>query len=480
MKIVSEYLDKWSIVIGLEVHVQLNSRTKMFTPTNWSYGESPNTQICPITLGYPGTLPTINDVAVRKGIAVGLSLNCSINQITKFARKHYFYPDLPKGYQITQFDSPLCEGGFIELEGSKRIRIARAHLEEDAGKTIHTLEGNALIDYNRCGAPLLEIVSEPDMGCSEDALEYLKSLKEIITSVNASDCDMEKGNLRVDINVSVMPKGSNELGTRREVKNVNSFRNVEKAIHYEYKYQCQRIENGETIDQETLLWDDKDEVTRSIRSKEDAHDYRYFPEPDLPPLEISSSLIEEIQKSIPELPGQIRLNLLTNYGLNKDQVNFLINNRGLLAYYKEVCQDSLSNAQKYYNWVSIDVVKYLKDNSIEAIDFPIEAKNLKKLVDLEAAKEVDHSTAKKIFVEALGSEKSLDDIISSFAKSDSNEGELESFIDSILKDNQEEYDRLMNGEIKLFNFFIGAVMKGSKGKFKPSDIQKYLKQKFNV
>ena len=480
MKIVSKYSDRWSMVIGLEVHVQLNSRTKMFAPTNWSYGESPNTQTCPITLGYPGTLPTINHAAVKKGITVGLSLNCSINHVTKFARKHYFYPDLPKGYQITQFDSPLCENGFIELDKNKKIRIARAHLEEDAGKTIHTLEGNALIDYNRCGAPLLEIVSEPDMKSSEDALGYLKSLKEIITSVNASDCDMEKGNLRVDINVSVMPKGSKELGTRREVKNVNSFRNVEKAIHYEYEYQCQRIESGNEIDQETLLWDDKDEVTRSIRSKEDAHDYRYFPEPDLPPLEISSELIEELRSSIPELPDQIRLKLSSDYGLKKDQVDYLINNRDLLTYYKEVCQDSLVNAQKYYNWVSIDVVKYLKDNSIDTVDFPIQAKDLKKLIDLEVSKELDHSTAKKIFTEVIASKKSLNDIISSISATHDNADELEDFIDSILKENQEEYDRLMNGETKLFNFFIGAVMKSSKGKFKPADVQKYLKQKFNV
>ena len=302
------FSDKWEMVIGLEVHVQLNSKTKMFTPTNWSYGESPNTQICPITLGYPGTLPMINSEAVRKGILIGLSLNCDINTITKFSRKHYFYPDLPKGYQITQFDKPLCEDGFIDIE-NKKIRILRAHLEEDAGKSIHTLEGDALIDYNRCGAPLLEIVSEPDMSSADEAMEYLKSLKEIISSIGASDCNMEKGNLRVDLNISVMPIGSKTFGTRREVKNVNSFRNVEKAIHYEYNYQCSRIETGEEIDQETLLWDDNNEMTKSIRTKEDAHDYRYFPEPDLPPLKVSNELIEEIKNTMPELPNQIRSDL---------------------------------------------------------------------------------------------------------------------------------------------------------------------------
>jgi len=478
---ISDYINKWEAVIGLEVHVQLRSRTKMFTPSKWSYGESPNTQICPITLGYPGTLPTINISAVKKGILIGLSLNCDINNVTKFSRKHYFYPDLPKGYQITQFDSPLCENGYIDLDTNKKIRITRAHLEEDAGKTIHTLEGDALIDYNRCGAPLLEIVSAPDMSSAEDALGYLKSLKEIITSVKASDCDMEKGNLRVDLNISVMPKGSKQLGTRREVKNINSFRNIEKAIHYEFINQSQKIEAGESIEQETLLWDDKKGVTRSIRSKEDAHDYRYFPEPDLPPLEISDNLIKEIKKLIPELPREIRQTLSSQYLLKNDQIDFLISHRDLLDYYKIMCNDDLTNSQKYFNWLTIDVVKYLKDSGSKIIEFPLKPEELRKLVDLEVKKEIDHSRAKKIYLEMLETKKPLIEIISNLSsKSEDIPNEMELYIQSIFEKNNEEHKRLSEGETKLINFFIGVIMKESKGKYNPSSITKYLNEKFNV
>ena len=473
------FSDKWEMVIGLEVHVQLNSKTKMFTPTNWSYGESPNTQICPITLGYPGTLPMINSEAVRKGILIGLSLNCDINTITKFSRKHYFYPDLPKGYQITQFDKPLCEDGFIDIE-NKKIRILRAHLEEDAGKSIHTLEGDALIDYNRCGAPLLEIVSEPDMSSADEAMEYLKSLKEIISSIGASDCNMEKGNLRVDLNISVMPIGSKTFGTRREVKNVNSFRNVEKAIHYEYNYQCSRIESGEDIDQETLLWDDNNEVTKSIRTKEDAHDYRYFPEPDLPPLKVSNELIEEIKNTMPELPNQIRSDLSEKYKLNKDQIDYLLGNRKLLNYYRQLCGESFKNSIKYYNWLSIEVVKYLKDKNLSITEFPIPIKDLRQLIDLEINNKIDHSMAKKIFSKLVSSDQKFSEIITDINTENNSSDDLKDCINSILKQNQDEHDRLINGEIKLVNFFIGLVMKTSKGKYSPADISKYLNEKFNV
>ncbi len=473
------FSDKWEMVIGLEVHVQLNSKTKMFTPTNWSYGESPNTQICPITLGYPGTLPMINSEAVRKGILIGLSLNCDINTITKFSRKHYFYPDLPKGYQITQFDKPLCEDGFIDIE-NKKIRILRAHLEEDAGKSIHTLEGDALIDYNRCGAPLLEIVSEPDMSSADEAMEYLKSLKEIISSIGASDCNMEKGNLRVDLNISVMPIGSKTFGTRREVKNVNSFRNVEKAIHYEYNYQCSRIESGEDIDQETLLWDDNNEVTKSIRTKEDAHDYRYFPEPDLPPLKVSNELIEEIKNTMPELPNQIRLDLSEKYKLNKDQIDYLLGNRKLLNYFRQLCGESFKNSIKYYNWLSIEVVKYLKDKNLSITEFPIPIKDLRQLIDLEINNKIDHSMAKKIFSKLVSSDQKFSEIITDINTENNSSDDLKDCINSILKQNQDEHDRLINGEIKLVNFFIGLVMKTSKGKYSPADISKYLNEKFNV
>jgi len=472
---ISNYNDKWEIVIGLEVHVQLSSKTKMFTPSEWNYGDSPNTNICPITLGYPGTLPTINDVAVRKGILIGLSLNCNINTLTKFARKHYFYPDLPKGYQITQLDSPLCENGFIDLDPSKKVRIIRAHLEEDAGKTIHTLEGTALIDYNRCGAPLLEIVSAPDMSSSEEALSYLKSLKEIIISTKGSDCDMEKGNLRVDLNISVNKRGDKELGTRREVKNVNSFRNIEKAINYEFKTQCELLESGVSIKQETLLWDDNNGVTKSIRSKEDAHDYRYFPEPDLPPLEISNELIEEIRLMVPELPSEIRKRLSEDFKLSADQIDFLINNRELMDYYEKVSRDGSENSKKYYNWISIEIVKYLKDKKCKLSEFPIPPEEFKKLIDLEANNKINHSQAKDIYKTMLSSGRLPEIDIKETEDSE----QIEEFIEDILSKHKDEYDRLLAGETKLINFFMGQIMRESKGRYNPSAITNYLNKKFN-
>ena len=468
--------NNWKMVIGLEVHVQLNTKTKMFTSSNWGYGESPNTQICPITLGYPGTLPTINTSAVEKGMLIGLSLNCRINKLTKFSRKHYFYPDLPKGYQISQFDDPLCEDGFMRISDEKKISIVRAHLEEDAGKTIHTIEGDALIDYNRSGAPLLEIVTGPDMDSSSEAITYLNSLKETIIALNASDCDMEKGNLRVDLNISVMKEGDGKLGTRREVKNLNSFRNVEKAINYEFEYQCATLEQGEEINQETLLWDDNEMRTYSIRTKEDAHDYRYFPEPDLPPLEISDELIEKIKVSIPKLPYEIRKDLIS-YKLNDEQIDFLVSNRDLLNYFEEMSAQDPNNSIKYYNWVTIEVVKHLKDIQCTLDSFSVKPLDLKELVDIEIERRIDHAQAKKIFSSMIKTgdkpKKILKDM--GYDKED-NLDDMETFIESVFKEFPEEHSRLLSGEEKLINFFMGNIMKKSRGKYLPANITHYLKE----
>ncbi len=466
----------WKMVIGLEVHVQLNTKTKMFTTSDWGYGESPNTQICPVTLGYPGALPTINQLAVKKGILIGLSLNCKINQITKFARKHYFYPDLPKGYQISQFEDPLCEHGYVNIENGKKINIVRAHLEEDAGKTIHTIEGDALIDYNRAGAPLLEIVTGPDMESSSDAIAYLNYLKETILTLNASDCDMEKGNLRVDLNISVMKEDDKKLGIRREVKNINSFRNVEKAINYEFDFQRNILNAGGRINQETLLWDDKQMVTHSIRTKEDAHDYRYFPEPDLPPLKISDNLIDEIKKSIPKLPNEIREELLS-YKLNSEQIDFLISNRNILKYFELMLSDNLKNCIKYYNWVTIEVVKYLKETSSSIDSFPIAPINLRELVDIEVEGKIDHKQAKEIFSSMIKTRVTAKQAFKDMGyDKEENHDDMESFIKGVLDQFPSEYSRLLSGEEKLVNFFMGNIMKQAKGKYKPATITAYLKK----
>jgi len=475
-------LSEWKMVIGLEVHVQLNTRTKMFTSSEWGYGESPNTQTCPVTLGYPGTLPTINSLAVKKGISIGLSLNCEINKVTKFARKHYFYPDLPKGYQISQFHDPLCENGYIELlnHDNKKINIVRAHLEEDAGKTIHSLEGNALIDYNRAGAPLLEIVSGPDISSAAEAIDYLNSLKEIIIELNASDCDMEKGNLRVDLNISVMKKDSKQLGIRREVKNVNSFRNVEKAIKYEFGYQTDALNDGGQIYQETLLWDDNDMTTKSIRSKEDAKDYRYFPEPDLPPLIIKQELIDEVRESIPELPDSIRDRFEKLYSLDKDKTNYLIQNKSLKKYFELMCQDDSKNSIKYYNWLTIDVVMYLKNNNIDINNFPISPINLKELVDIVVDGKLDHSKAKEVFSEMLKTNKKCADVIIELGyDKKQNIDDVELFIRTVLSKHPSELERLESGETKLINFFVGVMMRESKGKYPANVVMDFLNKEFN-
>ena len=471
--------DKWRMVIGLEVHVQLSTKTKMFTSSEWSYGESPNTQICPITLGYPGSLPTINKSAVKKGIMIGLSLNCDINKETKFARKHYFYPDLPKGYQISQFDDPLCENGYLNIN-NKRINIVRAHLEEDAGKSIHTIEGDALIDYNRAGAPLLEIVSGPDMSSGEDAIAYLNFLKETIIALKASDCDMEKGNLRVDLNVSIMRKGTSKLGTRREVKNINSFRNVEKAIDYEFEYQCDVLNNDGEILQETLLWDDNSMKTKSIRSKEDAHDYRYFPEPDLPPLQISDELISKLASKIPELPFQVRDRLSKSYALSDNQIDFLIRDRSILGFFEMMAKDSKSNSVKYYNWLTIEVIKYLKDTNQTLESFSVDPTRLKELVDMEIDKKIDHANAKKIFSELTKTTKTAKELFVEMGFDQKDDlDDMELLIESVFDKFPDEFKRLENGEVKLINFFIGMIMKESKGKYLPANITNYLKKNFD-
>ncbi len=481
MNQIENLVKKWDIVIGLEVHVQLMTKTKMFTPLEWSYGESPNTQICPITLGYPGTLPTINIEAVKKGILIGLALNCSINRITKFARKHYFYPDLPKGYQISQFKEPLCENGYLEIFGdkTKKIRILRAHLEEDAGKTIHSTDGEALIDYNRAGAPLLEIVSHPDIFSAEEASLYLHSLKEIIRSVNGSDCNMEKGNLRVDLNLSLKKKGSSKLGTRREVKNINSFRNVEKAINYECTFQAEILENNQNIRQETLLWDDRQMITKSIRDKEDAHDYRYFPEPDLPPLKISATLINELEDSLPELPNIKRKRLSKLYSLSSDQVNYLTSNDNILKYFELLCVDK-DNSTKYYNWLSIEIATYLKDNKLTIDKFPISYLEMKKLIESEIKQKIDHSKARLIFKLMLEKELTFNDSYLLLKNEKSSIGDIEKFVDEVLSIFPDEKNRLTSGETKLINFFVGQIIKKSKGKFSQSDIKTILNNKFST
>ena len=356
-------IKNWDLTVGLEVHIQLSTKSKMFCKCPSIYGSTPNSLICPICLGLPGDLPIINQEAINMAIKLGHAFNFKINQKTEFSRKNYYYPDLPKGYQITQFDKPICENGSIEIERNGsiyKIGITRAHLEEDSGKLIHHSDNSSFVDLNRAGSPLIEIVSEPDMHSSEDARLYLEKLKQMVQYINVSDCDMEKGNLRVDINVSINRKGDSQLGTRREIKNLNSFKSVQKAIDYEYKKQIELIKNGQIIEQSTLSWDEKNNQTTVIRKKEDAHDYRYFPEPDLPKLNLLNKDIESIKDELPELPNQKLDRFSKNYDIKKQDLSIIISNLDLANYFENLV--SLTKLpQQTANWILVEILRYTNE-----------------------------------------------------------------------------------------------------------------------
>ena len=470
--------NQWEPVIGLEVHVQLNSKTKMFSSCNWSYGESPNTLVCPTTLGYPGSLPTINMEAVKLGIALGLGLKCKINKSTGFSRKHYYYPDLPKGYQITQFNMPLCESGYVYIDDDQinEIGITRAHLEEDAGKTIHSLEGHALIDFNRAGAPLIEVVSEPDIRNSSQALMYLSNLKQIIQYTGASDCDMEKGNLRVDLNISMRPFGQKEFGVRREVKNLNSFRSVEKAIEFEINYQSAILDSGGFITQETLLWDEINMSTHSIRSKEDAHDYRFFPEPDLPDLSLSDEMIDQIKSEMPEMPYDVKNRIMEKYKLSSLESDLLVSEYDIVVFFENICELG-SNPMKVYNWISGEVLRVMKEKKCSLDQISLNNKEFSILINMVENDEITLTNAKKVFSIMIESDDPVKEIVSKHDLGlSSNTESINDFIKEVFLQNPEEEKRFLKGELKLKNFFIGHVMRATKGKFNAADISKALEQ----
>ena len=477
----SEYktiLSNWQPVIGVEIHVQLQTKTKMFSSCEWRYGESPNTLTCPLTMAYPGTLPVINKKAVDAAIMIGHALNCKINQYSEFSRKHYFYPDLPKGYQISQFDKPICGKGSLKVkldDKNYNIGITRAHLEEDAGKLIHSLNNTSLVDYNRAGAPLIEIVTEPDFREAEVVIAFLKTLKNTIEYIDVSDCDMEKGNLRVDLNVSIMKKDDSEFGTRREVKNLNSFRSVNKAIQYEIIEQSRILESGGKVKQSTMIWDESRNKTITIREKEDAHDYRYFPEPDLPPLVISDNQISRVLENTPELPIEKTARFKKEFSLDDSDIDFLISDKNIANYFENAVE-YLDNPNQVLNWIRINVMQVLNRDKISINDFTISPERLCQLLDLLNQKKITNDNAKKIFDTMLTDQNSAEDIMSKmgFEVSTDSKG-LSEMIKKLLSDNPNEYERLKNGEDKLIKFFMGQVMRETKGKYPPDIIIKTLK-----
>src|SRR5512135_662833 len=445
---------KYEAVIGLEVHAQMLTESKIFCGCSTKFGSEPNTQTCEVCIGMPGVLPVLNKKALEFAIRTGLATNCTISSYSRFARKNYFYPDLPKGYQISQYELPVCEHGYVEIvvDGSiKRIGLTRIHLEEDAGKNLHTSEaGASLVDLNRAGTPLMEIVSEPDIRTPEEASEYLKKLRSILRYIEVSDADMEKGNFRCDANVSIRPVGAKEFGTRTEIKNVNSFKYVQKAIEYEIRRQAQVLDDGGKIAQETRLFDPTKGVTFSMRSKEEAHDYRYFPEPDLVPIVVSREMIESIGKTIPELPDAKRERFVKEYGLPEYDADMLTQSRTMAAYYEEAAK--LSGQPKVVsNWMMGELMRLLNADTKEIEDCPINPGKLAGMVKLISDGVISTKIAKTVFEEMYKTGKDAESVVKEQGLTQvSDTGEIEKIIGEVIRANPAQHADYKAGKEKLF------------------------------
>ncbi len=474
---------KYEAVIGLEVHAQLQTNSKIFCGCETAFGEEANTRTCPVCIGMPGVLPVLNKKAVEYIIKTGLSTNCTIASFSRFARKNYFYPDLPKGYQISQYELPVCERGYVEIviDGKiKRIGITRIHLEEDAGKNLHQAEsGASLVDLNRAGTPLMEIVSEPDIRTPEEASEYLKKLRSILRYIEVSDADMEKGNFRCDANVSIRPAGSKEFGTRAEVKNVNSFKFVQKALEYEIKRQAQVLDDGGKVVQETRLFDSAKGLTFSMRSKEEAHDYRYFPEPDLVPIVVSKDTIAEIGRTIPELPDAKRGRFVKDYGLPEYDADMLTQSRSLAAYYEEAAKVS-GQPKVVSNWMMGELMRLLNADGREIEDCPIKPGKLAGMVKMIGEGVISTKIAKTVFEEMYKTGKDAETVVQEQGLVQvSDTAAIEQVISDVIRANPGQAAEYKAGKEKLFGFFVGQVMKASKGKANPDVVNQLLKKKLS-
>ncbi len=475
---------KYEAVIGLEVHAQLQTNSKIFCGCKTAFGQEANTLTCPVCIGMPGVLPVLNKKAVEYTIKTGLATHCTISSYSRFARKNYFYPDLPKGYQISQYELPLCEHGYVEiLVGGKvkRIGLTRIHLEEDAGKNLHQAEGGAsLVDLNRAGTPLMEIVSEPDIRTPDEASEYLKKLRAILRYIEVSDADMEKGNFRCDANVSIRPAGTKEFGTRSEIKNVNSFKFVQKALEYEIKRQAQVLDEGGRVIQETRLFDATKGVTFSMRSKEEAHDYRYFPEPDLVPVIISREVVEDIRKTIPELPDAKRERFVRDYGLPEYDADMLTQSRAMAAYYEDAVKIS-GQPKVVSNWMMGELMRLLNTEGKEIEDCPIKPDRLAGMIKMIGDGVISTKIAKTVFEDMYRSGKDAETVVREQGLVQvSDTGAIEAIIDEVIKANPAQAADYKAGKEKLFGFFVGQVMKASKGKANPDIVNQLLKKKLSA
>ena len=464
-------MEDYEVIIGLEVHAELSTKTKIFCSCPTKFGAAPNTQTCPICMAMPGTLPVLNEKVVEYAVKAGLATNCEISRNSKNDRKNYFYPDLPKAYQISQYDKPLCEHGYVEIntsEGKKKIRLTRIHIEEDAGKLNHDeFGGGSLVDLNRAGVPLIEIVSEPDLRSSEEVEEYLRKLKSILEYIEVSDCKMQEGSLRADVNVSVRKKGDTKLGTRTEMKNMNSFRSITRAIEYEVDRQIDVIEEGGEVEQETLRWDDVSGKTFPMRDKEDAQDYRYFPDPDLVAIKLSEEYIENIKKSLPELPESRKERYLKEYDLSEKDAHIITSSKYLSDLFEgaiKVC----NNPKAVNNWIISDISRILNETEMEPIQIPFDSQQLGKLIVLIDKGTISSSIAKKVLVEMFEHPRDPEDIIDEKGWVQiSDEGAIKEVVLKVLEANPQSVADYKGGKDKALGFLVGQAMKETRGKANP-------------
>ena len=468
--------DKYEVIIGLEVHAELSTKTKIFCSCPTEFGAEPNTHVCPICMAMPGTLPVLNEKVVEYAVKAGLATNCEISRDSKNDRKNYFYPDLPKAYQISQYDKPLCEHGYVEIdteEGKKKIRLTRIHIEEDAGKLNHDeFSGGSLVDLNRAGVPLIEIVSEPDIRSSEEAESYLRKLKSILEYIEVSDCKMQEGSLRADVNVSVRKKGDTKLGTRTEMKNMNSFRSITRAIEYEVDRQIDVIEDGGKVEQETLRWDEVSGKTFSMRDKEDAQDYRYFPDPDLVAIKLSEEYIENIKKTLPELPESRKQRYLEEYKLSEKDANIITASKYLSDLFEgatKIC----NNPKAVNNWIISDISRILNETEMDPIEIPFDSKQLAKLIMLIDKGTISSKLAKKVLVEMFEHPRDPEDIIDEKGWVQiSDEGAIKDIVLKILEANPQSVADYKGGKDKALGYLVGQAMKETRGKANPQMLNK--------
>src|SRR6476659_2583815 len=471
----------YEVVIGVEVHAQLRTKSKMFCGCSAAFGRSPNSQTCPVGLGLPGSLPVINKAAVEMAVRAGLALNCTIGPQNRFARKNYFYPDLPKGYQISQYEAPICEHGWIEVTVAgvlKRIRIRRAHLEEDAGKNVHeTGTGSSRVDLNRAGTPLLEIVTEPDMRSADEVVAYLKALRDILVYLDVCDGNMEEGSLRCEPNLSLRPAGQEALGTKVELKNINSFKFVKEAIEYEIKRHTKVLSEGGKISQETRLWDVDKGQTAVMRSKEEAHDYRYFPDPDLVPLKIAQEQLERVRESLPELPLARQQRLIGTYGLPEYDAGVLTTSRQLSDYY-EACVKLFDQPKTVSNWVMGELLRELNQSGTPVADSPVGPERLVSLLKLVEDGTISLKVARDLFPELYAGGKSPEQLVKEKGLTQvSDEGALEALIDDVIAKNPAQLAQYRASKEQVLGFFVGQVIKASGGKANPGKVNELLKKK---